>query len=105
MVSVTSLGSELWLFSSAAVVFGVGIAASVTMLTLSIVEYMGMEMLAQTFGAMCLMSSLAFIIIGPLLGKDEKKEFLETLVIRSPLNAVVLGLTKGERLNTVRTQH
>lgn len=60
---------ELWLFAASAVLFGVGIGASVTLSNLSIIKYMGIDLLAQTFGFEGLVNSLCVLVIGPLLGK------------------------------------
>ena len=68
MASVTS---ELWLFSAAAVIFGVGDAASVAMLNPSIIKYMGMELFAQTFSFKSLFIIVGYVVIGPLLGKGQ----------------------------------
>ena len=68
MASVTS---ELWLFAAAAVIFGVGAAASLAMVNLSIIKYMGMELFAQTFSFRSLFIIVGYVVIGPLLGKGQ----------------------------------
>ncbi|XP_050739700.1 monocarboxylate transporter 13-like isoform X3 [Eriocheir sinensis] len=91
---VALFADELWLFAASAVLFGVGIGASVTLSNLSIIKYMGIDLLAQTFGFEGLVNSLCVLVIGPLLGviRDVSGNYAASLWVMASLDLLSAGL-------------